>query len=193
MKEKGYSLVEILMAFAILAIAILPIMSMYPTVFKMNQGATEIEEVSRIALTVVDYVKAKGYDNLLHVGNGTKEITFDIPVDSQIEKTYSLTSGGGGYTSSAFETDFNYKTGLFVLNSKGLSLSNIKVTVLLSKAKVQLDMDEDPTAEDWKDIYKDFIIGKVIIGWGEDTPGTNEPTNKKRQFTTQFIVTPIEG
>lgn len=201
MNERGYSLVEILMAFAILAISVLPIMSMYPVIFKMNQGATNIEEASRVALTVVDYIKAKGYDNLMHVGKGAKEINFDITdvsdvsdftQNSMTEKDYTLVYNNGGYTSSAFEKDFNYvdalgnPKGLFVLNSKGLALGNTKIAILLRKAKVELET----VTGTWKPVYKDFIIGKVVIGWGDTIP--NEPTNKERQFSTQFIVTPIE-
>ena len=40
MKEIGFSLIEVVMALAILGIAILPILSMYPSALKMTTDAT---------------------------------------------------------------------------------------------------------------------------------------------------------
>jgi prepilin-type N-terminal cleavage/methylation domain-containing protein len=36
-RKNGYSLIEVLAALAIISIAILPIMSMYPAIFKQNK------------------------------------------------------------------------------------------------------------------------------------------------------------
>ena len=55
--KRGYSIIEVLAAFAIISIAILPIMSMYPAIFRQNRGASEIEEASRLAMTGVDFIK----------------------------------------------------------------------------------------------------------------------------------------
>lgn len=90
MKEKvsmkrGYTLVEVLAAFAILSIAILPIMSMYPAVFRMNTNSTAIGESARIALSVVDFIKAKGYSNLTGI-NGNK------PISSVLTKSNTMIS-----------------------------------------------------------------------------------------------------
>ena len=60
-KNKAFSLLEVLMAMAILSIAVLPIMSMYPNALKMSTRATELEEWSRTTETIVDYVKSRGY------------------------------------------------------------------------------------------------------------------------------------
>ncbi|MGM0509265.1 MAG: type IV pilus modification PilV family protein [Fusobacteriota bacterium] len=190
--NKGYSLIEVLMAFAILAISVLPIMSMYPVIFGINQGSVELEEASRLTLTVIDYIKAKGYDNLMETGANSIDFTITDSDGSKTKKIYDLVSDSGGYTDSDFEDDFNYSDGLFVLNSKGLPLSNTKIAVLLRKAKVQLDTDPDDTVENYEYIYDDFIIGKVVIGWGEDDD-SKLPTKKEDQFSTQFIVTPIDG
>ena len=63
-KKKGFSLIEVVMALAVISIGVLPILSMYPSALKMTVKATENEEWSRVTMSILDYVKSKGYDGL---------------------------------------------------------------------------------------------------------------------------------
>jgi len=232
MKNRGYSLIEVLAAFAILSIAILPIISMYPAVFRMNTNSTAISESSRIALSVVDYIKAKGYRNLTGI-NANKAISttlsqsttrpeqgiteemaqaqtrlyvYDLePLgDSFITKKYTGTTLGTNSAKAgnlSFEQDFNFGNGtdpFFVLNSRGFALRDVRIAILMRRAKVFSDktfrnpiiineslkngtgiVDEtqnlygfrtEATAADPNNTnpIDEFVIGKVIIGRGSD-------------------------
>lgn len=105
-KKKGYTLVEVLAAFAILSIAILPIISMYPAVFKINTGASAASESARIAFTVIDFIKAKGYYNL--IGDGTRG---DHPLGAATLLTASVT----GITDTPATDDDNTKAFIYDL------------------------------------------------------------------------------
>ena len=43
-KKKGFSLIEVVMALAVISVGVLPILSMYPSALKMTTKATTIEE-----------------------------------------------------------------------------------------------------------------------------------------------------
>ena len=60
-KKKGFSLIEVVMALAVISIGVLPILSMYPSALKMTVKATENEEWSRVTMSILDYVKSRGY------------------------------------------------------------------------------------------------------------------------------------
>ena len=63
-KKKGFSLIEVVMALAVISIGVLPILSMYPSALKMTVKATENEEWSRVTMSILDYVKSRGYKTL---------------------------------------------------------------------------------------------------------------------------------
>jgi type II secretory pathway pseudopilin PulG len=90
-KKRGYTLVEVLSAFAILSIAILPIISMYPAVFRINTRATAVGESARIAFSVIDFIKSKGYYAL--IGDATRS---DKPLPLGTRLTRSKVAIGAG-------------------------------------------------------------------------------------------------
>ena len=63
-KKRGFSLIEVVMALAVISVGVLPILSMYPSALKMTVKATENEEWSRVTMSILDYVKSRGYKTL---------------------------------------------------------------------------------------------------------------------------------
>lgn len=163
--KKGYSLVEVLAALAIISIAILPIMSMYPAIFKTNASASQMEEASRIALTIVDFIKAKGYSSLTNTNTNT-DAAFNVNTvfggstkvveDSGTNPNgylYSFKNISGGYITVRDNLDFaldndlkyngnsaitNLSNAFIILNSKGLNLRECVVRVILKQENVLL-------------------------------------------------------
>lgn len=160
-QKKGYSLVEVLAAFAIISIAILPIMSMYPAIFKTNTSASQIEEASRITLTIVDFIKAKGYKRLmgvatnLNVENGNGKIV-DVAGSNPSGITYKFKNVSGGFitlkgsTEYALDKDLNFTSSAItnindafvVLNSKGLNLRDCTLKIIMKQENVSLITSE---------------------------------------------------
>lgn len=189
--KKGYSILEVMLAFAILSIAIIPIISMYPSIFKTNFKAAAIEETSRLCLTVVDYIKARGYNNLTTGGA--------ILSGNSATKEYKYNSGTTYWentTSNTFEEDFGYTmNGLFILNTKGLNINDIKLTINITYADTYL-LKSDKTVDTGFDspfttqagllFPKDraFIIGKVKI----EVENSNKSSSE-----VLFVITPIEN
>lgn len=212
--EKGYSLIEVLAAFAIISIAILPIMSMYPAIFKQNKSASEIEEASRIALTIVDYIKARGYTDL-----NNKRIT-----QSFVGATSGAALGYNIYELEAVGSSFrvpnhrldqdlgfttNAAVGVIFLNSKGLRLKDETViAVRISRTDVNLAggaQFTDPvtggtTATMYGNNSDQFITGRVIIGWSKAKTPIESPTTRQQRdqnivgreksYGVDFVVTP---
>ena len=247
--KKGYSLVEVLAAFAIISIAILPIMSMYPAIFKQNTSASQIEEASRTAMTIVDFIKAVGYSHLTSTATGT-EAAFNVEngggkiVDTSGSNPagfiYTFKKESGAYitvrgnTNYALDNDLkfggttvidNINNAFILLNAKGLNLSQCKLYIAMKQENVNLTTSSgallssrtiDPAAgngitantSETPIMYGNitnperFIIGRVIIGWGNDitvtSPSTRQQrdqslTGKEKVYGVNFVVTPIEN
>ncbi len=160
--KKGYSLVEVLAAFAIISIAILPIMSMYPAIFKQNTSASQIEEASRTVMTIVDFIKAVGYNNLtstatgaeaaFNVPNGTGS-AIDVPGSNPAGRIYTFKKEGGAYitvresNNYALDNDLRFggataitdiNKAYVLLNAKGLNLSQCKLYIAMKQENVNL-------------------------------------------------------
>lgn len=158
--KKGYSLVEVLAAFAIISIAILPIMSMYPAIFKQNTSAGQIEEASRTAMTIVDFIKAVGYNNLtatgtnsaIQVENGSGKIV-DVVGSNPAGFTYTFKRESGAYITVrdnknyALDNDLKFggatvinsiNDAFVLLNAKGLNLSECKLYIAMKQENVTL-------------------------------------------------------
>lgn len=190
--KKGYSILEVMLAFAILSIAIIPIISMYPSIFKTNFKAAAIEETSRLCLTVVDYIKARGYNNLTTTGAILSENFVTKEYKYNTETTYWENT-----KSNTFEEDFGYTmNGLFILNTKGLNINDIKLTINITFADTSLLKTDKITVDNTftspfttqagllfpKD--KAFIIGKVKV----EVENSNKSSSE-----VLFIITPIEN
>lgn len=162
--KKGYSLVEVLAAFAIISIAILPIMSMYPAIFKQNTSAGQIEEASRTAMTIVDFIKAVGYNNLtatstgteaaFNVENGDESTDFvNIPGSNPAGFIYTFKKESGAYitvrgtTNYALDNDLKFggatvinsiNDAFVLLNAKGINLADCKLYIAMKQENVTL-------------------------------------------------------
>lgn len=187
--KNGYSLVEVLVAFAVLVVGIVPILSMYPQIFTIIQKSTENEERSRIALQVIEYIKVGGYPSLLdHV-----DTDGDIKTD-----TIALTPiapGSKSYTNTAFRDDFlrrridgNFELvgDFFRLSSKkGMDLANARIYYAIANTQVHMVEGGNENV-----MYDNFIVGTVIVGTGKVVTGNI--TEREKETRMQFIVTPIE-
>ena len=243
--KRGYSIIEVLAAFAIISIAILPIMSMYPAIFRQNRGASEIEEASRLAMTVVDFIKARGYINMRanttmvdpkRVGDANSERTnpggllYTLRRANENSTAYT-TVRNGDYALDrdlGFGAITNINDAFVILNAKGLDLSNVVIMVIMKRADVELVQDDgntnethyiDPINNTATNVMygihpytirktapsgpreSEFIVGRIIIGWGNDVEvantGTRQQrdrslTGKEKAYGINFIVTPIE-
>lgn len=184
MKKKAFTLIEVLVAMAILSIAILPIMSMYPSALKLSQKSTELEEWSRTTQTIVDYIKSRGYLNISSSFNTyVGEYGFSGAINT-------------GYTSENFGTNLfgAAKKDLFVINTKGMKLDDYKFKVILIQVKPTVDGDSYEVLDmtNYKYISaggqgQNFYYGVVKIRKNSE----NFSTSDKRDIN--FVVTPIDN
>lgn len=187
-KEKGYSLVEVMVAMTILIVGILPVISMFPQVLTVMQKSTENEERARIGLQVIEFMKLGGYNNLLATANSANNEGF---VD--------LEAGNGTFDADDFETLFITPyirfpdppdpQGYFRLNAKkGMNLANTVIYWSVTNVNVALVPTFGGVIVDPH--YNNFVVGAVVVGTGRDV--SNTITGKEKETRMQFIVTPIE-
>lgn len=180
-KEKAFSLIEVLVALAVLGIAILPILSMYPNALKMTVKATTNEEWSRVSMTIVDYVKSQGYHNL-----DTNVFGPSTTEQSLRYSEFSLTNGT--YTNQSFENEFLGGARVFSVNSKGINLENYKFEINLTKVGGiynNLDLTNGSIVNNSSNSAIIYGIVKIREK-GQDFDAT------ELQRDMKFIVTPIE-
>lgn len=187
MKKKGFSLIEVVMALAVISIGVLPILSMYPSALKMTVKATENEEWSRVTMSILDYVKAKGYD-------GLKELSW---TGSTIEKSYNFTKSGGSYTSTNFESDFFGGANLFFINTKGIKLDNYKFSIYME------DLQPSSAVTGGSPLYITYDLAnnrKVSLSTSSNIiygiikiRKSGESFSDERTRDMKFIITPIEN
>ncbi len=204
MKKKGYSMLEVMLAFAIFSIALLPLLSSYKTIFKMERTADEREESSRVAINVADYIRAKGYDKLTKATtNGA--VTFDLPFKATFEYDSGVWEKDG--IGNSFESYFNLGNDgeWFIINSKALKFDNTTITVELDKVALELggtDNYENPLTGSSTDKYiytgrtddtlsyssgkNEFVVGEVTVNY------TNSYGKSKTYDRYRFMVSPIE-
>ncbi len=213
--KKGYSLIEVLAALAIISIAILPIMSMYPAIFKQNKSASEIEEASRISSTIVDYIKSRGYEDL----NNNRITQSFVGATSGAAlgyNIYELEAVGDSFRVPKHKMDqdlgftTNAAVGVIFLNSKGLNLRNNETVIAVKISKTNVDVIGttkyiDPiTGLTESTMYgkntDQFITGRVIIGWSKvkkpiTSPATRQQKDqnivgKEKSYGVDFVITP---
>ncbi|TDT69793.1 prepilin-type N-terminal cleavage/methylation domain-containing protein [Hypnocyclicus thermotrophus] len=203
-RREGYSLLEVIIALAIFSIAIFPILSVYPSIFKMSEKADQNEEVSRLAFTMIDYVKSRGYNNLKIIvdnNGGTYSGKYVFKKDSLESTAYIIDTSVSGYQN--FESDFNLTTTasgidhLFILSSKSVDLSKTVIYLRLDKKGVGLEGGNkyyNPLTDKEEDTYPgydEYIYGSVIIGTGD--ANSNNITGKEKEYFLTFVVSPIEN
>lgn len=178
-KEIGFSLIEVVMALAILGIAILPILSMYPSALKMTTDATRNEEWSRVSMTIVDYVKSRGYDNVK-----ANISSFNSPTSPYV---FAYESSTNSYKSDEFASDIGITSSAFIVNTKGIKLDNYKFVVNIESLSVSygaLDLRKNQIVTN--STNSSIIYGIVKIRKnGESFDGETIRDAK-------FIITPIE-
>ena len=183
MKKKAFTLIEVLVAMAILSIAILPIMSMYPSALKLSQKSTELEEWSRTTQTIVDYIKSRGYTNIsANYNTYGGEYNFSGALNT-------------GYTSDAFGIALfgAAKKDLFVINTKGMKLDDYKFKVILTQVRPTVDGNSYEILDMTNYKYvssgggQNFYYGVVKIRKKTE----NFSTSDKRDIN--FVVTPIDN
>lgn len=127
-KNKGFSLVELLVSITILAIIAVPIMHGFVSASKTNAKARKIEQATTVAQNVMEDVKATPLEELLtregvmpntitELGNDgsvkTESIEYTIPYESQfadgVEYRAVVTMDTGASTDdgSVYATDYN--------------------------------------------------------------------------------------
>lgn len=179
-KEIGFSLIEVVMALAILGIAILPILSMYPSALKMTTDATRNEEWSRVSMTVVDYVKSRGYDNVKAM------IT-----SSAFNGEYAFELDGTSYKQDTFASNIGITSSAFVINTKGIKLEDYKFNVYIEAL---------PVSYGALDLTKNQIVtssaisenSKIIYGIVKIRKKTETNFDGETIRDAKFIITPIE-
>lgn len=203
-KKSAFSLIEVVLALAVIAIGILPIMSMYPSALKMAVKATTNEEWSRVSGTILDYVKSRGY-------SGLKDLTWNGTI---LDKEYGSSSVSGfnkigtNYTNINFEKDFLGLTSsaiepnLFFINTKGLRLEDYKFSVYMEQVQ-PMSAATGGTALYSKYNFANHTIVSSTTASGiifgiikvkekskafDSSPGFDE-TNRDMKF----VITPIEN
>ena len=191
-KKKGFSLIEVVMALAVISIGVLPILSMYPSALKMTVKATENEEWSRVTMSILDYVKSRGYDDI-------KTISTSGPAFPSGGNGYSFSENNGTYRSSGFENDFPIGSYLFVINTKGINLDDYKFSIYME------DLQPTTTSNGGIKIYSKYDLknNKIIDDSATSTSSSivfgiikireTEDFSGERVRDMKFIITPIEN
>ncbi len=191
-KKKGFSLIEVVMALAVISIGVLPILSMYPSALKMTVKATENEEWSRVTMSILDYVKAKGYDGLKN------DVTWNTSGSIKtIEKSYNFTKSVGNYTSSGFESDFFGGSNLFFINTKGIKLDDYKFSIYMEDLQPRSAVTGGSPLYNTYDLANNRKVSSstssnIIYGIIKIRK-SGESFSDERTRDMKFIITPIEN
>jgi prepilin-type N-terminal cleavage/methylation domain-containing protein len=198
-KKKGFTLIEVLLAMAILAISVLPILSMYPSALRMSTRATELEEWSRVTQTIVDYIKSRGYD--------AWEDTTSVPKISDISDIVFVFKSDGSSYQIVKESDNSKKIDnylfalgkeLLYINTKGMPLNNYKLKIEMkevepstldsSYSNINIDGGTEQYTYDFEGKSgKNFIHGIVKIRPKDGDFNTADSRD------LNFIITPIDN
>ncbi|GLI57672.1 hypothetical protein PM10SUCC1_31860 [Propionigenium maris DSM 9537] len=189
MKKKGTTFLEIVIAITIFLIAILPITYLTLNSLRVLKRSSEIEEGARIATSVINYIKSRGYNNLLENpltdASGTELSNFSgsyfLSYDNT-EGAYVVSDTNGNIISTPgedFETDFygvNYNTtstspdAIFFIESLGIDLDEAVIDVVMEKSDLNLAQETSPSGTYVNLSYTNPIYNtsssSVIIGSG---------------------------
>ena len=193
-KKKGFSLIEVVMALAVISIGVLPILSMYPSALKMTTKATTNEEWSRVTMSILDYVKAKGYDSLksefFSSGSAIFEENYEFEPDAPGSKRYKSKN-------NKFEDDFFGGTNLFFINTKGMKLDDYKFSIYME------DLQPTTTSGGSVEVYGNYDLennkivtvsstsSSIVFGIIKIRETNNFDDERTRDM--KFIITPIEN
>lgn len=188
-KDDGFSLIEVMVAFGILLAGVIPILSMYPTITRMNQKIRAVEERIKIATLVIDYIKAKGYTDLKTIVDANSNIRDDGQVFTLTETgadTDVYTSTGAG----SFEAIFGYNN-LLRLSGKKVNLAGAKMWIMINPGRVESTSLNPEGGNFW---MNEVLVGGVVIGIGEDVLASDPATRtgKKTEYEVTFSVMKLE-
>lgn len=197
-KKEAFTLLEVVFAIAILAIAILPIMSMYPNALKISMKANNAEELSRTSITILDFIKSRGYTDISNKLTTTSTIDYNYGDNTT---SAFIKSSDNSYTNYSFEQNFlggnGTSSNLFFINTKGVNLTNKKFMVNIQKIS-----PKNPSGEA---IYGTYDLENYRITTGSTISGNqiiygiikmrdlNEDyTSKEGNRDMKFLITPME-
>ncbi|WP_319205268.1 prepilin-type N-terminal cleavage/methylation domain-containing protein [uncultured Ilyobacter sp.] len=211
-KNKGFILIEVLIALVIFLIGIFPIIHFSVNSLSTGRMTTEIEEGSRLVTTAIDYIKSRGYDyvsdNILSSGyDSSFKKVYKLKYD-EAQASYVVDTSGGG---EDFENDFyGSSNSVFLLESRGIDLEDATITIVMKKSDVSIiyDKDDDGEYED-EDDYRNPVNNletKIIFGNNgllEDQViyGTvkleylskKDNSLKSKNYEQNFILVPLEN
>lgn len=191
--KKAFTLVEVMVALAIITVGVLPIMSMYPSALKMSAQATTNEEWSRVTASIVDYIKAKEYD-------GLKALTWSNSGTTKFfDGKYNFEKVGSNFTSNNFKTAFFSGANVFFINTKGIKLDDYQFSIYMEQIQPK-------AADGASTLYNKYQLKNNSIVSASTTSSIiygiikirekNAPASewdKELQKDMKFIITPIEN
>lgn len=223
MKKKGSTFLEIVVAITIFLIAILPVAYLTLNSLRALKRSSEIEEGARIATTVINYIKSRGYTSITSgpLTGSTFTGSYYLSYDD-VEGAYVVVDDSTGNIISTsgedFETDFygtNYNTtstspdALFFIESLGVDLEGASIDVVMERSDLQL-AEFDSASSSYQPLsYTNSIStssSSVIIGAGGlmDDPivyglvsvtytSRANPDLESKTYEQTFVVTPLEN
>lgn len=197
-KKEAFTLLEVVFAIAILAIAILPIMSMYPNALKISMKANNAEELSRTSITILDFIKSRGYTDISNKLTTTSTIVYNYG-DTSTSAFIKLSDNS--YTNYGFEQNFlggnGTSSNLFFINTKGVNLTNKKFMVNIQKIS---PMDGTGNLIYGKYDLENFRLtttsttstNQIIYGIIKMRDLNEDYTSKEGNRDMKFLITPME-
>lgn len=197
-KKEAFTLLEVVFAIAILAIAILPIMSMYPNALKISMKANNAEELSRTSITILDFIKSRGYTDISDKLTTTSSIVYNYG-DTSTSAFIKLSDNS--YTNYGFEQNFlggnGISSNLFFINTKGVNLANKKFMVNIQKVS---PVDGTGNLIYGKYDLENFRLtttsttstNQIIYGIIKMRDLNEDYTSKEGNRDMKFLITPME-
>ncbi len=197
-KKEAFTLLEVVFAIAILAIAILPIMSMYPNALKISMKANNAEELSRTSITILDFIKSRGYTDISDKLTTTSSIVCNYG-DTSTSAFIKLSDNS--YTNYGFEQNFlggnGASSNLFFINTKGVNLANKKFMVNIQKVS---PVDGTGNLIYGKYDLENFRLtttsttstNQIIYGIIKMRDLNEDYTSKEGNRDMKFLITPME-
>jgi prepilin-type N-terminal cleavage/methylation domain-containing protein len=159
MRKNGYSLIETIIALAILLVGIFPIINLGVRALKSYEKAYENSDKVKVIFLLEDYIRSRRYEDLLE-RVGDREYTIKKIAPNL-------------YTIEDFAIDLDIPLDFMWISTRTLNLDNVKVKVSLEKDRGRL-INYNGEIENYTDVLtgeKDIsyvynleaIFGKVVL------------------------------
>ena len=209
MNKKGSVLIECLIAIVIFLIGIIPITNFTISSLSIDRRSNEIEEAARIATTVIDFIKAEGYDDILDNLDGVTSgvLVYDMDYDESTSsasvdlddplKDESTKEGTTWKTTSS--KDISKQE--FNLDSRGIDLEDAELKISFMQTDVVLNSSSSYTNPVTNSTTSDVIFGTGGLLNEQPIYGnvTIRYKSKKsasenyREYGQNFILVPMEN